>query len=106
MAFAERGHDGDVRDRRNVPARALIPLDVPALADLRQKRLHDCRLTPDRALQTLEEAETFLVDRGMLTRTQHSALPSLFAASHEEPDKTASPGFRTWPKTNYALALQ
>ena len=106
MAFAERGRDGDVRDRRNVPARALIPLDVPALADLRQKRLHDCRLTPDRALQTLEEAETFLVDRGMLTLTQDSALPSLFAASHEEPYKKGSPGFGSWPKTKYVWAFQ
>src|SRR5947208_3649091 len=106
MAFAERGRDGDVRDRRNVPARALIPLDVPALADLRQKRLHDCRLTPDRALQTLEEAEAFLVDRGVLTLTQDSALPSLFAASHEEPYKKGSPGFGSWPKTKYVWAFQ
>src|SRR5881296_4629357 len=101
MAFAERGRDGDVRDRRNVPARALIPLDVPALADLRQKRLHDCRLTPDRALQTLEEAEAFLIDRGVLTLTQDSALPSLFAATHEEPYKRGSAGFGSWPKTKW-----
>src|SRR2546427_12312629 len=79
---------------------------VSFLAELRQKRLHDCRLTPDRALQTLEEAEAFLVERGMLTLTQDSALPSLFAASHEEPYKKGSPGFGSWPKTKYVWGGQ
>ena len=71
---------------------------MATLAELREKRLHDCRLTPDRALQTVEEAEAFLVDRGVLTLTQDSALPSLFAASHEEPYKKGSPGFGSWPR--------
>lgn len=44
-----------------------------------------CRLTPARALVTLEEAELFLLDRGMLTLTADSALPSLFGATHEQP---------------------
>jgi hypothetical protein len=87
-----------------VPAQSLHP--VSSLAEVRQKRLHDCRLTPDRALQTVEEAEAFLVDRGMLTLTQDSALPSLFAASHEEPYKKGSPGFGSWPKTKYVWGGQ
>src|SRR5437899_7092400 len=87
-------------------ARALNLRGMATLAELRQKRLHDCRLTPDRALQTVEEAEAFLVDRGVLTLTQDSALPSLFAASHEEPYKKGSPGFGSWPKTKYVWAFQ
>jgi hypothetical protein len=79
---------------------------VATLAELRQKRLQDCRLTPDRALQTLDEAEQFLIDRGMLTLTQDSALPSLFAACHEEPYKKGSPGFGSWPKTKYVWGGQ
>src|SRR5207247_8323610 len=72
---------------------------VSSVAELRQKRLHDCRLTSDRKLETLDEAEAFLVDRGVLTLTQDSALPSLFAATHEEPYKRGSAGFGAWPRT-------
>src|SRR5207247_7951699 len=74
---------------------------VSSVAELRQKRLHDCRLTSDRKLDTLDEAEAFLVDRGVLTLTQDSALPSLFAATHEEPYKRGSAGFGSWPKTKW-----
>ncbi|MDP9274694.1 MAG: hypothetical protein M3O99_03750 [Chloroflexota bacterium] len=72
-----------------------------SVTELRQKRLHDCRLTADRKLETLEEAEAFLVDRGVLTLTQDSALPSLFAATHEAPYKSGSAGFGSWPKTKW-----
>src|SRR5919204_3722496 len=74
---------------------------MATLADLRQKRIHDCRLTPDRALQTLDDAEHFLTERGVLTLTQDSALPSLFAATHEEPYKRGSSGFGSRPKTKW-----
>jgi hypothetical protein len=74
---------------------------VNSVAELRQKRLHDCRLTPDRKLETLDEAEAFLIDRGMLTLTQDSALPSLFAAAHEDAYKKAAAGFGSWPKTKW-----
>jgi hypothetical protein len=74
---------------------------MESLADLRKRRLYECRLTPDRALQTLDEAEAFLIDRGMLTLTQDSALPSLFAACHEEPYKRGAAGFGSWPKTKW-----
>jgi hypothetical protein len=71
------------------------------LEELRERRAYECRLTHDRALQTLDEAEEFLLDRGLLTRTADSALPSLFAACHEEPYAPESPGFGQWPRTKY-----
>src|SRR5256714_12038053 len=77
-------------------------MPVNSFAELRQKRLHDCRLTADRKLETLDEAETFLADRGVLTLTQDSALPSLFAATHEQPYKSGSAGVGASPKTKGA----
>ena len=71
------------------------------IEELRRRRAFECRLTPDRALQTLDEADEFLLDRGLLTRTADSALPSLFAACHEEPYAPQSPGFGQWPRTKY-----
>ena len=71
------------------------------LTVLLERRAFDCRLTPDRALGTLAEAEAFLRDRGLLTRTADSALPSLYEACHEDPYKPGSPGFATWPATKW-----
>jgi len=68
---------------------------------LAEERLHACRLTPDRALESLEDTHEFLRDRGFLTRTQDSALPSFFAACHEAPYATGSRGFGSWPATKY-----
>ena len=65
-----------------------------------------CRLTPDRALETLDEAEEFLRDRGLLTRTADSALPSLFGACHEEPYAPGSRGFGQWPRTKYRWSFE
>jgi hypothetical protein len=83
------------------------PTDT-ALARLEERRVFLCRLTPDRALQTLEEAEEFVRDRGMLTRTTDSSLPSLFEACHEEPYAPGRPGFGQWPRTKWgwSIALQ
>jgi hypothetical protein len=74
---------------------------VESLAALRERRAYECRLTPVRALGSADEAEGFLRDRGMLTRTTDSALPSLYEACHEEPFKPGSPGFATWPATKW-----
>ena len=74
---------------------------MTTLAELEEQRAHDCRLTPDRALATLDDAEEFLRDRGLLTRTSDSALPSLFEACHEEPYARESPGFGQWPATKF-----
>jgi hypothetical protein len=74
---------------------------MTTLAELEERRAHECRLTPDRALETLGEAEEFLRDRGLLTRTSDSALPSLFEACHEEPYARNKPGFGQWPATKF-----
>ena len=74
---------------------------VSALQQLTTRRALECRLTPDRALGSLDEAEAFLLDRGLLTRTTDSALPSLFEACHEEPYAPGSPGFGQWPRTKF-----
>jgi len=74
---------------------------VTLLAELQERRAFECRLTPDRALQTLDEAHEFLLDRGLLTRTADSALPSLFEACHEEPYAAESVGFGQWPRTKF-----
>lgn len=70
-------------------------------SDLQRRRDHECRLTPDRALGSLDDAESFLLDRGLLTRTADCALPSLFGACHEEPYSPGRPGFGQWPRTKY-----
>jgi hypothetical protein len=74
---------------------------VESLSDLISRRQFECRLAPDRALRTLAEAEAFLRDRGLLTRTADCALPSLYEACHEDPYKPGSPGFATWPATKW-----
>ena len=71
------------------------------MRELDQRRAYLCRLTPDRALESLDEAHRFLRDRGLLTRTPDSALPSLFGACHEEPYAPGSRGFGSWPATKY-----
>ena len=68
---------------------------------LHERRAYVCRLSPDRALESLEEAREFLADRGLLTRTPDSALPSFFEACHEEPYAHGSRGFGSWPATKY-----
>ena len=74
---------------------------MTTLAELEERRAHECRLTPSRALETLEEAGEFLRDRGLLTRTSDCSLPSLFEACHEEPYARASRGFGQWPATKF-----
>jgi hypothetical protein len=74
---------------------------VESLTELRERRAFQCRLTPDRALRSVEEAEAFLRDRGLLTRTADCALPSLHEACHEDPYKPGSPGFASWPATKW-----
>ncbi len=71
------------------------------LTELRERRAFECRLSPDRALGSLDEAEAFLRDRGLLTRTADCALPSLYEACHEEPYQAGGQGFATWPATRW-----
>jgi hypothetical protein len=74
---------------------------MTGMDQLRRRRAFECRLTPDRALGSLDEAEAFLRERGLLTRTADCALPSLFAACHEEPYAPGKPGFGQWPRTKF-----
>ncbi|TME54600.1 MAG: hypothetical protein E6I58_12150 [Chloroflexi bacterium] len=71
-----------------------------------QRRNFECRLTPDRALHSLEEAAAFLADRGLLTRMPDSALPSLFGACHEAPGRAGGRGFDLWPRTKWIWSFQ
>lgn len=75
--------------------------DMASLPELQERRAYECRLTPDRTLATLDDGEAFLLDRGMLTRTTDSALPSLFEACHEDPYAPGSRGFGQWPATKW-----
>lgn len=74
---------------------------MASLAELQERRRYELRLTPDRALGSLDEAGRFLRDRGLLTRTTQSALPSLYEACHEDPYMPSSPGFGQWPETKW-----
>jgi hypothetical protein len=74
---------------------------MESLAGLRERRAYECRLTPGRALESLDEAEGFLRERGMLTRTTDSALPSLYEACQEEAYQPGGRGFAAWPATKW-----
>jgi hypothetical protein len=65
------------------------------------EREYALRLTPDRALESLDEAAEWIEERGLATLMPCCSLPSLFAACHEEPYAPGSPGFGQWPKTKY-----
>jgi hypothetical protein len=80
------------------------PTDT-ALDELQERRAFLCRLRPDRALETLDEAAEFLRDRGLLTRTTDSSLPSLFEACHEDPYAADKPGFGQWPRTKWSWSF-
>jgi hypothetical protein len=63
------------------------------LQELQERRAYECRLTPDRALGSLDDAAQFLRDRGLLTWAPDSSLPSLYEALHEDP---TDPQRRWW----------
>ena len=75
------------------------------MRELEERRAYLCRLTPDRALESLDEAAEFLRDRGLLTRTADCSLPSLFEACHEEPYAPGKPGFGQWPRTKWGWSF-
>jgi len=76
------------------------------LPELLERRDHECRLSPLRALETLDEAEAFLHDRGLLVRNPSLSLPSLFGACHEEPYRPGAGGFGEWPKTKWSWSFE
>ena len=75
---------------------------MESLTRLREQRAVLCRFSPGRALGSVEEADAFLRDRGLLTRTADCALPSLYEACHEDPYQPGRPGFATWPATKWS----
>jgi hypothetical protein len=70
------------------------------------ERTYACRLDPERALSSLDEAAEFLHDRGVLTVTPCCSLPSLHAACHEEPYLPGGRGFAAYPRTKYVWGFQ
>jgi hypothetical protein len=74
---------------------------MESLSELRERRAFECRLTADRALGSLDEAEAFLRERALLTRTADCALPSLYEACHEPPYRPGTAGFGRWPATKW-----
>jgi hypothetical protein len=74
---------------------------MATLQELEERRAYECRQTPDRALETLDEAAEWLRERGLVTLTPSGALPSLFEACQEEPYMPEKSGFAQWPKTKY-----
>jgi len=99
LVSARRSHRARARRERR---HARVREEAIPLTDLRARRLHDCRLTPDRKLRTLDDAVAFLADRYLLTLTQDSSLPSLFAATHEEASDPTKKGFASWPRTKWS----
>jgi hypothetical protein len=74
---------------------------APSLGELQERRIRALRLTPDRALGSVAEAEAFLRERGVVTLTASCALPSLYGACHEEPYTPGGRGFGAYPKTKW-----
>jgi hypothetical protein len=74
---------------------------MPASDELEARRAFLCRLTPDRALRTLDEAAHWAIERGLVIRTPDCALPSLHVAVHEEPYAPDKPGYGQYPKTTW-----
>ncbi len=89
------------RERRH----ARLCEEAISLADLRTRRLHDCRLTPDRKLRSEGDALAFLAERRVLTLTQDCSLPSLIAATHEDALEETNGGFASWPRTKLGALL-
>jgi hypothetical protein len=87
-------------------ARARKKNGLGRLAELQQRREHECRLTPNRALQSIDEAAAWVAERGLVEITPCCSLPSLHTACHEEPYKPGSRGFGAYPRTKYPWGFE
>jgi hypothetical protein len=76
------------------------------LSELQERRAYECRLTPDRALQTIDEAAEWVAERGLVEITPCCSLPSLHTACHEEPYKPGGRGFAAYPRTKYPWGFE
>ena len=85
--------DENVAMARGVTAEPL-PEHLESLRD------HRLRLSPQRFLNTVEQAREFLRDRGMLTTLPSCSLPSLFGAC-KPPDDPNARGWDRWPQDKW-----
>jgi hypothetical protein len=69
--------------------------------ELDAMRAYACRLDPERALESFEQAEAWVRDRGVVEGTGHCSLPSLHVAIHEPPYDRRSRGFGLYPATKW-----
>ena len=76
------------------------------LQELQEQRAHACRLTPDRALETIDDAAAWIEERGLVEITPCCSLPSLHTACHEEPYTPGSRGFGAYPRTKYPWGFE
>lgn len=76
------------------------------LQELQERRAFECRLTPDRALGTIDEAAAWVAERGLVEITPCCSLPSLHTACHEEPYTPGGRGFGAYPKTKYPWGFE
>jgi hypothetical protein len=76
------------------------------LNELQQRRVYACRLSPDHALESVVEAEAFVRERGVVTLTPSSSLPSLYGACHEQPYIPGGKGFAGYPRTKYPWGFE
>lgn len=74
--------------------------------ELQEQRDYECRLTPDRALETIDEAAAWIEERGLVEITPCCTLPSLHTACHEEPYKPGGRGFAAYPRTKYPWGFE
>ena len=74
--------------------------------ELEERRAHDCRLTPDRALESIDEAAAWIEERGVVEITPCCSLPSLHTACHEEPYTPGGRGFGAYPRTKYPWGFE
>ena len=72
-----------------------------AVDDLTALRARLCRLDPRWALTSIEEAEAWVRERGVVEMTHCCSLPSLHLAVHEPPYKPGSRGFGLYPATTW-----
>ena len=69
--------------------------------DLSSLRGRLCRVDPNWALTSIDEAESWIRERGVVETTRCCSLPSLHVAVHEPPYKPGSAGFGLYPATTW-----
>ena len=71
------------------------------VSGLERLRAWACRLDPEDALASLDDAAAWIRERGAVTITPCCSLPALHVAIHEEPYRPGSRGFGLYPATKW-----